>query len=127
MKFGDEPMFKNCRNLTNEELGKAIDDSKEAYKKMEGKEYIKKLIKVKAIKIEKGVVIPNWFISEIMKGNIEKVNELEYLINDLDGFIKVKEGDYVIKDSENMLYSCKGCIFEEVYEEVVSKDNEDNK
>jgi hypothetical protein len=126
MKFGDEPMFKECRNITCKELSKAISDSEEAYKKMEGTEYIKKStkkpikkpIRIKAVKIEKGMIIPNWFISEIMNGNIERINGLECAIKTLNGFRIAKEGDYVIKGIKGEVYPCKSDIFEASYEEV---------
>jgi hypothetical protein len=118
MKFGDEPMFFDCRNLTNEELDKALNDSEETYKKMEGTEYIKKPIRIKAIKIEKGMIIPNWFTSEIMNGNIERINGLEFSIKTLEGTMTAKEGDYVIRGIQGEVYPCKADIFEASYNEV---------
>jgi len=128
MKFGDEPMFKECRNITCEELSKAINDSEETYKKMEGTEYIKKStkkpikkpIKVKAVKIEKGMIVPNWFISEIMNGNIERINGLEFLIRTLEGTMLAKERDYVIKGIQGEVCPCKADIFEASYNEIVN-------
>jgi hypothetical protein len=120
MKFGDEPMFKECRNITSEELDKAISNSEETYKEFEGKEYIKKSIKIKAVKIEKGMIVPNWFTSEIMNGNIERINGLEFSIRTLEGTMTAKEGDYVIRGIQGEVYPCKSDIFEASYNEIVN-------
>jgi hypothetical protein len=127
MKFRREPMFKDCRNLTEEELNEIALGVEGTLKKLEGKEYVKKPIKVKAVKIKVGETMPNWFISGIMNGVIEKTdNELEFLINTFEGVMgvmTVKEGDYVIQESKEKIYSCKAEVFEKYYEEVTNENN----
>lgn len=41
-----------------------------------------------------------------------------FLIETLEGDMRVSEGDYVIKGVQGELYPCKPDIFEETYEEV---------
>ena len=121
MKFG-EPMFKDCRNLTEEELNEIALGINKTLKKLDGKEYVEKPIKVKAVKLKKGETMPNWFLSGIMNGVIEKTdNELEFLINTSEGIMKACEGDYVIQGIQGEIYPCKSDIFEESYEEVTEK------
>lgn len=124
MKFGREPMFKDCRNLTENELNEVALGIDKTLKKLEGRKYIKKPIKIKAVQLKDGETMPNWFLSGIMNGVIEKTdNELEFLINTLEGVMKACEGDYVIQGIQGEIYPCKADIFEAIYKEVTNESN----
>ena len=122
MKFGREPMFKDCRNLTEEELDEMVLGIDKTLKKLEGRKYIKKPIKIKAVQLKDGETMPNWFLSGIMDGIIKKTdNKLRFLIGTLEGVMTAGEGDYVIQGIQGEIYPCKAYIFERIYKEVTEE------
>lgn len=61
--------------------------------------------------------IPSW-IAQYIKSGIIEMYEGYWLIKTLEGEMRAKDGDYIIKGVKNELYPCRGDIFEETYEKA---------
>lgn len=63
---------------------------------------------------------PQWMIDAFDRHEVDIVETDNpfLLIDTLEGVMKAKVGDYIIKGIVDELYPCKGDIFEETYEEV---------
>ena len=79
------------------------------------KKYVKKPIEIEAFQF--GVDdIPDWAFSKI--NFINNNMKIEYSIETLEGDMKFKEKDYIIKGACGEVYSCKKDIFEATYDEI---------
>jgi len=124
MKFKREPMFKDCKNVTEEKLNEMISGIELKKLVRHGKEYVQKPVRIRAVKLKYGEIMPSWFLDEVMKGTIEVVGDkLELLINTPEGVMKACEGDYIIQGIQGEIYPCKSDIFEKYYEEVTNESN----
>ncbi|MCY6957860.1 hypothetical protein [Clostridium brassicae] len=82
--------------------------------------YRKKPVVIEACKFVVGSLAPDWYAEEVKKGNIidNKNCSGEIQIITLEGVMKAKEGDYIIKGVNGELYPCKPDIFEKTYEKI---------
>jgi hypothetical protein len=84
--------------------------------------YRKKLVEVEAHcftyeNMELKEVPPMWVVQAIDSGKIYRHHHKIY-IRTLEGDMRVKEGDYIVKGVKDELYACEPNIFKLTYEAV---------
>lgn len=70
---------------------------------------------------EDDYIIPEWAINAYKNGIISfkyTENELKAIIKTFKGNMVVNVGDYIVKDINGELYSCKPDIFEKIYQPI---------
>lgn len=74
--------------------------------------------KIEAFELKRGI-LPEWFINnkQIKQISFSNTEGLEVEINTFLGYETLREGDYVIKESD-YIYGCPKILFEEKYEKV---------
>ena len=83
--------------------------------------YREKPLTVEAVRYQKNVIMPIWFI-KMVNENIIVINKEETCdINTPDGVLKSNPGDYIILDTCGKVYPCRPEIFEMRFEKVVGR------
>lgn len=61
--------------------------------------------------------IPKWFVDAVLAGNI-KAHPDHLTIETLEGQMRAKVGDWIIRGVQGEIYPCKPAIFAATYEAV---------
>ena len=92
--------------------------------------YRKKPIVVEAFQLTTTGYIPDWFKQAFIDHKISDlvVSDSGFVgctIQTLEGNLHAAPEDYIIKDVDGELYTCKSSVFRKTYEPVPEKEEED--
>ena len=86
-------------------------------KKLDCAKYIKKPVVLEAIKFEYDNEVIQWIKKEFKGVEIDFIWE-SWMVKTIEGWIKMKDWDYIIKGVDGEFYPCKASIFNKTYQKV---------
>jgi hypothetical protein len=86
-------------------------------KKLDCAKYIKKPVVLEAIKFEYDNEVIQWIKKKFKGVEIDFIWE-SWMVKTIEGWIKMKDWDYIIKGVDGEFYPCKASIFNKTYQKV---------